>query len=329
MLPSVIPRVSEAAAPLQPGMMRVPSANLTTLGLNAEYDGEAGVFSGDLMLVFEGNASAIIEEVGESLIDRLISRSAAASILSGWLRGFRVGIHGRFDFTLTIPDNELHVSGVSLQYREAPSETPARIMEAISNIPALPRSVAIMLEAGSTEYEEVTLKLPSGESADRILISGNISALSDVTYMVGGNPWRIADYELYKKEAVIGGHEYQLLIATNSTLKDVKAEAGKMTVKVEGPSGLIGGLNMLIPKSMLGDAESIGVLVDGEPVGWVLTEEDGNISILVTYPQHENTIEVEWAQPCPYCGLVKYAPYIAAGAAAVVIIAIVIIKKRS
>jgi len=52
------------------------------------------------------------------------------------------------------------------------------------------------------------------------------------------------------------------------------------------------------------------------------------VSILVTYPQQSHIVEVEWALPCPYCGLVKYAPYIAAGAVAI-IIAIVIIKKRS
>ncbi len=329
MLPSAIPRVSEVATPLQPDAMRIPTANLTALGLNAEYNGDTGVFSGDLLLVVEGNASAIVEEAGESLINQFISGSSVASILSGWLRDFKVGIHGRLDFTLEIPANRLHVSGVSLQYREAPSETPARIMEAISEIPALPRNVAINLEAGSTEYEEVTLKLPSGESIDRILVSGNTSALSDVLYMVGGNPWKIADYELHRGEAVIGGHEYQMLIATNSTLKDVKVEAGKITIKVEGPSGLTGGLNLMVPKSMLSnvDPESIDVLVDGEPAGWVLTEKNGNYSILVTYLQHENTVEVEWTLPSAFP---TTTVALAAGAAATAIAAVVIIvKKRS
>ena len=236
-----------------------------------------------------------------------------------------------FLLILEVPANRLHVSGFSLQHREATSETPARIIEAISSIPALPRNVAVILEAGSTEYEELMLKLPAGESADKILVSGNTSALSDVKYEVIENPWRIADYKLYEEEAVVGGHKCQLLVATNSTLKDVKVEAGKITVEVEGPSGLTGGLNLAMPKSMLGEVKpgEIEVLVDGEPAGWVFTEKDGNISILVTYPQHENTIEVEWAQPCPYCGLVKYAPYIAAGATAAIIIAIIIVKKRS
>jgi len=104
-----------------------------------------------------------------------------------------------------------------------------KLIEAISSMPSPPRNVAIMLEAGSNEYEEVELKLPSGMSADRILISGNASALRDVTCTISRNPWGIADYKIYRRESVIGGHKHQLLIATNSSLKEVKAETGRIT----------------------------------------------------------------------------------------------------
>jgi len=38
------------------------------------------------------------------------------------------------------------------------------------------------------------------------------------------NSYGIAGYKIYGREAVIGGRKYQLLVATNSTLKEVKAE---------------------------------------------------------------------------------------------------------
>ena len=327
--PSAIPGTLGTAMPLQPS---IPPANLTALRLNIEYDWETEVFSGNLLLIVEGDASAIIEDVSSSLINQLFARVPAASILSGWLRDFRIGVHGRFNLILEVPANRLHVSGISLQYREAPSETSAKLIEAISSIPALPRSVAVILEAGSTEYEELTLKLPAGESADKILVSGNTSALSDVTYEVVENPWRIADYKLYEKEVAVSGHKCQLLAATNSTLKDVKAEAGKITVEVEGLSGLTGGLNLAIPKSMLGEAkpEEIEVLVDGEPVECLLIEGDSSVSVLATYLQYgENTIEVKWPAPSAFPTPMMILTASAAAVAAAAIAAIVIIKRRS
>jgi len=328
MLPSAVPGVPEEIGSLQPNV-RIEPVNLTSLGLNAEYDGETGVFSGELMMVAEGNVSAMVEKAGEALIDEFAKRSAAASMLSGWLKDFRIGIHGRLDFALTYPSNELHVSGISLQYREDPSLTSAKIMEAFSGMSALPRNIAVIVEAGSTEYEEVTLKLPTGEQVKRICILGNASALSNVTYEVGGNPWRIADYKTYEEKLTIGGHEYQAVIATNSTLKEVKAETGKITIKVEGLSGFTGGLNLLVPKTAFGgaDPESIEVLVDGEPAGWILTEKDGNYSILVTYPQYRNTVEVKWTVPSVFPTM---AVSLVAGVVAVAVAAaIIIVKKRS
>ena len=277
----------------------------------------------------EGNASAIIEEISDSIIEWLISESPAASTLSGWLRSFRVGIHGRFIFNLEIPANILQVSGISLRYRRDPSETPMKLIEAISSMPSPPGNIAITLETGSSEYEEVKLTLPSGMNADRILISGNISALRDVTCTISRNPWGIADYKLYKRDATIGGHKHQLLIATNSSLKEVKAETGRITLKVEGTPGLTGGLNLTFPRDMLdgADPNSIGVLIDDEPAEGAMTIKDGKISILVTYSQQSHTVEVVWALPCPYCGLIRYTPYVIAGAVAVIIA--IIIKKRS
>jgi len=76
------------------------------------------------------------------------------------------------------------------------------------------------------------------------------------------------------------------------------------------------------------DPKSIGALIDGEPAEGAMTIKNGKISILVTYPQQSCTVEVVWVPPCPYCALIRYAPYIIAGAAAVIIIAI-IIKKLS
>ena len=277
----------------------------------------------------EGNASAIIEEISDSIIEWLISESPAASTLSGWLRSFRVGIHGRFIFKLEIPANTLQVSDVSLRYRRDPSETSMKLIEAISNLPSPQGNVAIMLEAGSNEYEEVKLKLPSGMSADRILISGNVSALRDITCTISRNPWGIADYKIYRREVVIGGRKYQLLIATNSTLKEVKAETERITLKVEGSLGFSGGLNLTFPRNMLdgADPKSIRVVIDGEPAGKAMTIKNGKISILVTYPQQSRTVEVEWAPPCPHCTLIRYAPYIIAGTA--VAIMAIMIKKHS
>jgi hypothetical protein len=327
MLQSAVPGVPEMVGSLQPNMTWIATANLTLLGLNVEYHGESRIFNGNLMLVAEENVSTMIKKASEALIDTLVRRSAAASILSGWLRNFKIGIHGRLDFTLTIPANELHVSGISLQYKEDPSQTPVRIMEAISGITALPRNVAIILGAGSTEYEEVILKLPSGESKDRILISGNTSALSDVTYEVDGNPWRVVDYKVHEEELAIGGHKYRAFIATNSTQKEFRAADGRITISVEGPSRLMGGLNLLMPKIALGgaDPESIEVLVDGEPAGWILTERDGNYSILVTYPQHKNTIEVKWTLPSAFPTTIVA---LVVGAAAAAVIIAIVIKKR-
>ena len=328
--PSMIPQFSESTY-LQPGVTRLPPANLTKLKLDAEYNGETGVFSGNMSFEVEGNASSIIEEISDSIIERLISESSAASTLSGWLRSFRVGIHGRLIFKLEIPANTLQVSGVTLRYRRDPSETSMKLIEAISGMPFPPRNVAITLEAGSSEYEEVKLKLPSGMNADRILISGNISALRDITCTISRNPWGIADYKLYRREAVIDGLKHQLLIATNSSLKEVMAETGKIILKVEGSPGLIGGSNLTFPSGMLdgADPKSIGVLIDGETAGRVMTIKNGKISVLVTYPQQSCTVEVEWALSCPYCMPVRYASYIIVWAAAAIIIAIIIIKKRS
>jgi len=110
-LPPAIPGASGMITPLQPS---IPPANLTALRLNIEYDWETEVFSGNLLLVIEGDASAIIEDVSSSLINQLFARVPAASILSGWLRDFRIGVHGRFDLALEVPANRLHVSGISL-----------------------------------------------------------------------------------------------------------------------------------------------------------------------------------------------------------------------
>ena len=328
--PSMISRFSGTAY-LQWGVTRLPLANLTKLKLNAGYDGEMGVFSGDMTFEVEGNESAMMEEISNSIVKRLISESSVASALSGWLRNFRVGIYGRFIFKLEIPANTLQVSGITLRYKKDPSETSMKLIEAISSMPAPPRNVVIMLEAGSNEYGEVKLKLPSGMSTDRILISGNASALRNITYTTSRNPWGITDYKIYIREAMIGGRKYQLLIATNSTLKEVMTETGRIILKVEGTPGLRGGLNLTFPRNMLdgADLKSIGVLIDGEPAERVIAEKNGKISILVTYPQQSRTVEVEWTLPCPYGTLVRYEPYMIAGVAAAIIIAIIIIKRHS
>ncbi|RLI46047.1 hypothetical protein DRO64_01555 [Candidatus Bathyarchaeota archaeon] len=328
--PSMISRFSGTAY-LQWGVTRPPLANLTKLKLNAGYDGEMGVFSGDMTFEVEGNESAMMEEISNSIVKRLISKSSVASTLSGWLRNFRVGIYGRFIFKLKIPANTLQVSGITLRYKKDPSETSMKLIEAISSMPAPPRNVVIMLEAGSNEYGVVKLKLPSGMSTDRILISGNASALRNITYTTSRNPWGITDYKIYMREAMIGGRKYQLLIATNSTLKEVMAETGRIILKVEGTPGLRGGLNLTFPRNMLdgADLKSIGVLIDGEPAERVIAEKNGKISILVTYPQQSRTVEVEWTLPCPYGTLVRYEPYMIAGVAAAIIIAIIIIKRHS
>lgn len=125
---SMIPKFSESAY-LQLGVTGLPLANLTRLKLDAEYNEETGVFNGDLTFEAQGNASAIIEEISDSIIERIISGSPAASTLSGWLRNFRVGIHGRFIFKLEIPADILQVSGVSLRYRRYPSETSVKLID--------------------------------------------------------------------------------------------------------------------------------------------------------------------------------------------------------
>ncbi|MCD6537046.1 hypothetical protein J7L18_00320 [Candidatus Bathyarchaeota archaeon] len=108
---------------------------------------------------------------------------------------------------------------------------------------------------------------------------------------------------------MIGGRKYQLLMATNSTLKEVKAETERITLKVEGSPALTGGLNLTFPRDMLDGAnpKSIGVLIDSEPAEGAMTIKDGKISILATYPQQSHTVEFEWILLCPYCGLIPYA----------------------
>ena len=328
-LPSVVPGATEAFKESRLNMTEIAPANLTMLGLNAEYDGETGVFSGDMMIVAEGDVAAMIEKAGGALIDSFIGRSAAASILSGWLGDFRIGIHGRFDFAFSIPANTLHVSGIALRYGEEPRLTAARLIEAVSGIPMLPRNVALTFEGGSTEYEEVILRSPTGERVERIVVSGNTSALTAVTYEAAANPWRIADYSLHNATLEVGGEAYRVVAASNATATQLTAEAGSVTVKTQAPSGLTTGLNIVIPKAALAGAkpEEVKVRLNGEQWGWILLQKEENISIILAYPYPEATVQVEWPLPTPSPTLTvaAAAAAVAVGAAA---IAAIIIKKR-
>jgi len=308
------------------------TASISLAGLKMFFDADTSIFDIDLLVAVQGDAAKAIEKIGNTIISRVIERIPAASVLSGRLRNYKVGIHKKFCLVLNIPENRLQISGISLQHRDDPIQTPIHLLKDISGISMIPRNVMLKIEAGSNSREEVVFKTPSGEETSVILLIENVTALDDMTFEIEANPWRVADYHLYRESLTIGAATYDAIIATNSTLRRLEAEQNRIVINVEGSPRLTGALNLVVSKEAFGNAEpdNIEVSVDGESTGWLMAEINGNYSILVTYPQHFNTIEISWASPSrgPSSTMLMIVSLIAIAAVAAILLAVILKKKR-
>jgi len=308
------------------------TASISSAGLKMLFDADTGIFDIDLIVMVDGVAAETLEKISNAAISRMMGRFPALSALSGRLGSYKVAIHKKFSFVLSVPENRLQISGVSLQYRDDPAQTPFSLFKDISRISMLPRNVMLKIEAGSNSREEVILKTPSGRETDVILLIENMTALNDVTFEIETNPWRVADYQLYRESLSMGAATYDAVIATNSTLRKLEVEPNRIIINVEGASQQAGALNFVVPKEAFGNVEpnNINVSVDGESVGWLMTETNESCSIFVAYPYYANTIEISWAplsRGHPITTLMM-AALVAVAVVAAILLAVILKKHR-
>jgi len=311
---------------------------IRTADLTLTFSKNEGTFSLATEIVSEGCFTCQLNRFKDLIADKLASEAElpiTAEVLHG-LDEFTLGVKRRLKVDLTYPHGgnlQVTVTGLTLTYAEKPDETFSRIKNLLTRLKRLPRNMYLTVEAGSTQDLEVKLQAPSVVNATEktVVVSGDLSALEDVTFEVVRNRWRVADYRLISKPVMVAGKTYDLGLATNSTVRSVVAPTeNKIVVTVEGIDGTVGALNMSIPIEVLRGAplENIEVYIDQVRVeDATVSKGEDAVYVYVAYMHSSHEVEVKWTVPTTI-PLVKIIG-VAAASVAVAAVAIIIWKKRA
>ena len=165
--------------------------------------------------------------------------------------------------------------------------------------------VEVYVSGGSTSRHEAHLILPEGsqpfekvgENRYRVL-ELTPEALSKISVEVEKNEFGVAEYKVASVKVSARGDQFDVLIASNSTVKDVVWDEDEqaLRISVEGLPGTLGAINATIPRDMFPNASErdLKVFMDGKPArNYEVSVRGGVIVVFVSYYHSSHVIEVK------------------------------------
>jgi hypothetical protein len=129
-----------------------------------------------------------------------------------------------------------------------------------------------------------------------------------------------------KYEVVHEGEIYEIPIETNSTIIEFDATAKKISITIDGPTGIVGTCKITIPKKIVPPDHSIEVRFDDQKTDYELTEDANNYYVYVEYQHSIHTLVVSFVEVAIWMQLGFWAIIIAGSA--VLMGAIYFTRKR-
>ncbi len=159
----------------------------------------------------------------------------------------------------------------------------------------------LTLEGGSDEHEMVEIHVPetvapplTANPHRAIWALAKVTGLDEVWFEAKPNSWGVADFNVQTETAVIAGALQPVVFVTNSTiLESPEIAEDHLSVRVEGPSGTRGAMNITMPIQN-GIVETT---VNGLRVEPQVASNGTHYFVYLQYGQSVDTIHVVWPTP--------------------------------
>lgn len=209
-------------------------------------------------------------------------------------------LHASFEYRSSEASQSFSFTIEGLAFQPPKPEDMLPFLEEASFETPMP-SFNLTLEGGSDEEQMVEIQVPEtvappleADPYRAVWAFANLTELHEVMFKVKPNTWGVTDFHLQAETAVIAGAPQPIAFVTNSTILDEpEVTEDHISLRVEGPSGTRGALNITMP-AMNG---VILATVNGLRVEPQVASNGTHYFVYLQYGQSVDTIQVVWPAP--------------------------------